>query len=118
MKTIFISGPYRASTIRGIQENIRRAEEWELKFILAGWAVICPHKNTALFDGLAPDDTWLKMDLELLSRCDAIFAMPGWKDSEGAKAEVKEARRLGLEVIYWDGVKHIPLGSPPRAERI
>ncbi len=23
------------------------------------------------------------------------------------KAEVKEARRLGIEVIYWDGVKYI-----------
>jgi hypothetical protein len=100
MQVVFISGPYRAATIRGIQENIRRAEEWMIKFILAGWAVICPHKNTALFDGLAPDETWLKMDRELLSRCDAVFMMPGWEKSEGAKAERQEARRLGLRIIY------------------
>jgi hypothetical protein len=62
--------------------------------------VICPHKNTALFDGAADDSVWLAGDVEILKRCDVVFAMPGWEKSEGARAEIKEARRLKLEIIY------------------
>jgi len=66
MKVAYISGPYRAATVHGVVENIRRAERVALKYWQLGYAVICPHTNTALFDGAAPDDVWLAGDLELL----------------------------------------------------
>jgi len=100
MKLLFISGPYRAKTIYGTLQNIRRAERWALYFWRRGFAVICPHKNTALFDGAADESIWLEGDKEMLRRCDAVFAMTGWENSEGAKAEIKEARRLGLDILY------------------
>lgn len=103
MKVLFISGPYRAKTIYETLENIRRAEKWALYFWHKGYAVICPHKNTALFDGIADDKIWLKGDLEIMRRCDIVFAMPGWKKSRGARAEIKEAKRIGLEIIYGQG---------------
>jgi hypothetical protein len=100
MEVIYIAGPYRADTVQGVKENIRRAEQWAIYFWRKGYAVICPHKNTALFDGIADDKIWLKGDLEIMRRCDSVFAMPGWNRSRGARAEIKEAKRIGLEIIY------------------
>jgi len=100
MKLLFISGPYRAPTIEGIKNNIQGAARWAAEYWKKGYAVICPHMNTALFDGICPDEVWLAGDLEILRRCDVLFAMPGWEKSEGARAEVAEAIRLGLEIIY------------------
>jgi len=100
MKIIYIAGPYRADTTKGVRENIRQAEKWAIYFWKKGWAVICPHKNTALFDGIADDEIWLKGDIEIMKRCDAVFAMPGWKKSSGARAEIKEAEQLKMKIIY------------------
>lgn len=100
MKLAFISGPYRAKTPRGIVENIREAESLSIKYWNLGYAVICPHKNTALFDGVAPDDVWLQGDLEMLRRCDVIVMSPRWEESSGAINEHQLAQQLGIEIIY------------------
>ena len=100
MKLAYISGPYRAATVHGILENIRRAEAVALRYWQTGYAVICPHKNTALMDGACYDHVWLEGDLEILSRCDVVVMMPGWERSEGAKAERQRAIDLGLELVY------------------
>jgi hypothetical protein len=99
MRVLYIAGPYRADSIQAVKANIERAGEYALRFWLRGWAVICPHKNSALFDGLS-DKICLAGYIEILKRCDAVFAMPGWKKSKGATAEIKEAKRLGIEIIY------------------
>jgi len=100
MKVAYIAGPYRADTPSGIVENIRKAEAVAIKYWKLGYAVICPHRNTALFDGLCPDETWLKGDIEILKRCDVIVMMKTWKHSSGALDELAEAVEAGLKVIY------------------
>ena len=94
MKVVYIAGPYRADTPHGIVENIRRAEDVAITYWRRGYAVICPHKNTALLDGACPDETWLKGDLELLRRCDIIVMMKGYEHSTGARAELQEANKI------------------------
>jgi hypothetical protein len=100
LKIAYTAGPYRAPTPRGIVENIRKAEAVALKYWLKGYAVICPHKNTALFDGAAPDSVWLEGDLKILARCDVIVMVPGWRESKGAIAELSYAKAQGLDIIY------------------
>ena len=100
MKVAYIAGPYRSDTVYGIVENIRRAEAVAIKYWQLGYAVICPHKNTALFDGLMPDRIWLDGAIEILKRCDVIVMSKGWERSSGSKAELFEALELGIEVIY------------------
>lgn len=102
MKVAYVAGPYRAKTPHGVVENIRCAEAVALKYWKLGYAVICPHMNTALLDGECPDAIWLDGDLELIRRCDVLVAMEKWKQSQGATAEVELALNLGLEVIYED----------------
>jgi len=104
LKVAYIAGPYRAPTVRGIVENIQAAEAVALKYWRAGYAVICPHKNSSLFDGAAEDDVWIEGDKEILLRCDVLVAMRGWERSAGATEEVDEAERLGKEIIFDDGV--------------
>jgi hypothetical protein len=100
MKVIYVAGPYRAINEYGVMRNIQSAGEVALAIWELGAAVICPHKNTAFFGGALPDSMWLRGDLEILDRCDALFAMYGWTESEGAKAEVDFAQSIGMPVFF------------------
>ena len=35
-----------------------------------------------------------------LSLCDAVFFLPGWKDSKGSRMERRAAKRLGIPAIF------------------
>ncbi len=100
MKVIFVSGAYRAENQLGVERNIRYAESAAIDLWKQGWAVYCPHKNTAHFDGILPDEVWLEANLEILKRCDAIYMLKGWQKSTGAIAEYQLADTLGLGVYY------------------
>lgn len=102
MKVIYVAGRYRSKCEWQLEEAIRHAEDTALKLWEYGWAVICPHKNTAHFGGALDilDETWLRGDLEILHRCDAIYMLRGWEQSEGAQEEHKLALREGKEIIY------------------
>jgi nucleoside 2-deoxyribosyltransferase len=106
MKLIYIAGPYRAYlpdgkiNISGVHQNIEEAGKVALKYWQAGNAVICPHKNTAYFDGAAPDEVWLEGDLEMIRRCDAVVMMKGWENSKGSIKEHELAQLLAKEIIY------------------
>ena len=100
MTLIYIAGPYRAPNAWEIEQNIRRAEEFALECWKSGAAVICPHTNTRFFQGAAPDDIWLDGDLEMVIRCDVVFAIPGWEKSMGAREEVRTALAMGIPVVY------------------
>jgi len=99
MKLVFVSGPYRGQAMIDIHKNIMNARTLSIKLWQRGYAVICPHMNTAHFDGLCHDDVWLNGDLEILRRCDAIAMVDGWQDSEGAVEEYKLAVELGKEIV-------------------
>lgn len=100
MKVIYIAGKYRSDTEYGVKCNIDAAERAAIFIWKHGGAAICPHKNTAFFGGICPDETWLIGDLEIMRRCDGVYALVGWEHSKGAYKEVTEARRLGLPVFY------------------
>lgn len=100
IEVVYIAGPYRAETIRGVVENIRRAEAVALEYWLKGFAVICPHLNTRLFDGAAPDEIWLRGDMEILRRCDVMVLVPGWERSKGTQAEYAQAVQWGKKVVF------------------
>ena len=106
MKVIYIAGPYRSNCEWQLERFLRHAEDASIRLWEEGWAVICPHKNTAHFGGALgiPDTTWLEGDLEILSRCDAIYMLDGYLHSQGALRELTGAQKLGLEV-YFEGAR-------------
>lgn len=96
----YIAGPYRGANAWEIRQNIIRAEAkaftiWEL-----GAVALCPHLNTAHFQGSLDDHVWLDGDLEMLRRCDALVLVAGYGHSAGAIAELTFARELGLMVFF------------------
>jgi hypothetical protein len=102
MKVAYVAGPYRDP--RGpyyIGRNIEVAREIAIALWNMGYAVVCPHTNTAFMDGAAPDSVWLNGDLEILRRCDIIVMVPGWEKSTGAKGELLCAKDASLSVYYW-----------------
>jgi nucleoside 2-deoxyribosyltransferase len=81
--------------------NIRNAEAVAAELWKAGFAVICPHMNTALMGGICPEDVWLNGDLVMLERCDLLVLVPGWRASVGTLAEVARANERGIPVYEW-----------------
>lgn len=101
MKVAYVVGPYRSATVRGFVENIRRAEAVALELWRLGFAVVCPHLNSALLDGALPDDVWLRGELVLLGRCDLVVTVPGWEGSQGSRGELERAEAIDLDVYHW-----------------
>jgi hypothetical protein len=95
---VYIAGAYRASTERGVVENIRRAESVALEVWKAGYTAICPHMNTALFGGACADEAWLAGDIEIMKRCDVVLLVPGWESSKGTVAEYQCAVENKIQV--------------------
>lgn len=100
MKKVFISGPYSGETPSDVWDNIQAARDEAMIWWSCGAAVFCPHLNSAFMDGGAPREFFLAGDLEFLMNCNLVVALTGWDSSDGAKAEVKVARELGIPIYY------------------
>lgn len=105
MPIAYVSGAYRSKWgWIGIALNILKARKVAIKYWRLGYACICPHMNTAFFDGKAPDDVWLKGDLAIINRLhrktDVVVMMKGFKKSSGAKGELALAKKRRLRIIY------------------
>lgn len=107
MKVIYIAGKYSGKTHDGtayaeISRNILAAREYATKIWQAGAVCLCPHLNTSHFEIDCSDDAemYYKGDLELLSRCDAVYLLPSWSISTGAVKEKLHADKIAMPVFY------------------
>lgn len=107
IKVVYIAGRFRATNANGtqdmmqVQRNIMKAMDASLEVWKRGHAALCPHSNTMFFTGAdgCDDHVWLTGDIELMRRCDAVWAIEGWEQSFGAKQEVEIAKALGIPVF-------------------
>ena len=89
---VCISGKYDGKTQEIIKQNIEVARMVAVELWKMGYAVVCPHLNTGGMDNEGvPYKMLVKGYIEILTRCDAIILLPGWKDSKGAVAERQAA---------------------------
>lgn len=93
MEKIYISGK-----IIGLENNeaFKRFDEAEKELKAKGFEVVNPmtieHNH---------DKSWInymKTDIKALMDCDAIYMLPNWKTSRGAKIERQLAIDLGMKV--------------------
>lgn len=100
MKVIYIAGKYRGKTPWEVEQNIRAAEDVAAKVWAMGHVALCPHANSRHMEGVTSDENFLAGTLELMRRCDAVLLVGNWRDSVGARAEVAEAMRRGMPIMY------------------
>mgnify|MGYP001225521043 FL=1 len=93
---VYVIGAYSGNVI----ENIQKAEDVSIDLIRAGYHVITPHKNTAGYEKYEDDiltyQTWIDLDLNILSRCDAIYIMNSAKESKGSQIEIAFAKKHNI----------------------
>ena len=104
MKTIYISGPM-SNTPNSNLEEFDKAEKQlkQLGFDVLNPHHICEELNTRFFDmGKVPEyEDYLKEDiLQMLSKCDKVLVLKGWRQSKGAKLEIANAIACGLDVVF------------------
>jgi len=101
---VYLAGKYSGD----IDANIAAARNVAIDLWERGYAVICPHLNTAHFevDCKCRYEEYLARDCEILKRCDAIVMLPGWKESRGANSERRLAQQLGL--LIYDDPERLP----------
>lgn len=109
MKMIYIAGKYCDTRGDWYQHlNIELAKKVARFFWYKGYAVICPHTNTAWMGTSSPDnwDMWMAGDFEMVRRCDTIVMLPNYKDSKGAMAELELAKQIGIDITYVEDYAH------------
>lgn len=111
MKLVYIAGAITSTTSYGMKRNLIHAELAAVKLMKRGYSVICPHKNTENLGGIFSRNLdkdfqkWMERDLEILSRCDKVYMLKGWRSSRGAKIEYQKAKELGLEILFEEDEK-------------
>ena len=111
-KRIYIAGP-----MTGVPRFNRPKFEEAARILRDhGWTVESPVEIAAAFGSdntivTTPGmlDAVIEAELAALAKCDAIYLLPGWEDSRGAKRELWLALDKGLEVFtdLWLAIEKV-----------
>lgn len=100
---VFVASPWRAGDAAGQAANLRRALAGCRAAVFAGHAPFAPHLLYPRFldDGDAAERAaGMRAGLAFLAACDEVWAYGPVTD--GMAAELAEARRLGIPVVFKD----------------
>lgn len=99
----YVAGPYTGDQAA----NVRAAIDTADKLAEHGMAPIVPHLSH-FWDLVHPRpyEDWLRIDLAIVGRCDALYRMPD-APSPGADLEVKYALTQGVPVLYTFAGLHL-----------
>ncbi len=97
---IYVAGPYSGADPWEVEQNVRRAEEAAYEIETLGAATVCPHTNTRFQDRRTPYRQKVETTKEVMRRCDAVFFLPDWRESDGARGEYTEAAARGMARLY------------------
>lgn len=108
MKSYYIASKYRSKSIAEIKQNCDLAWNVAKKYWGIDKTAFCPVMNSYLMDSVSGEELWTGKDAEIfmegdmywLEKSDAIVMCKGWEKSEGARAELEYAKKLGKEIIF------------------
>jgi hypothetical protein len=101
MPIVYESGPISGSTATAIAEHIHAFAFMENWLLREGYAAINPANDfeAAGLGGLEYE-MYMQKDKAFVSVSAAILMLPGWRESRGARRELRWARQYGLIVAY------------------
>lgn len=111
-RLIYVSGPMTPTpAFPNMQENINRLNRAGRHLFEMGYSVIVPcfmwfDEHKPYLDALKADkygqmyQDIISLDLELVTRCDAIYMLHGWETSRGATLERAHATEHNVQVLY------------------
>ncbi|MDO9592988.1 MAG: DUF4406 domain-containing protein [Erysipelotrichaceae bacterium] len=99
MEVVYIAGHYRTKNIFKKIYYIYRARKVAIEYWKKGYAVICPHTNSAFFDGKVSDNVFLDGYLELVQHSDILVMLPRWRNSSGARKEHALGYKLNKKIV-------------------
>lgn len=98
---VYVAGPYSAPTSEEIEENCRLARNCgRCIAAITGVFPLVPHQLGIGIEEIGDYKYWIAATLEVMRRCDAVFAMSTYKSSKGARGEIVEATLIGLPVFF------------------
>ena len=93
---VFISGP-----ITGRPERNWKAFALAEAFLIRkGHAPRNPHSICKYMRADATHDEYMTVCIDALGECQAIYMLPGWEQSKGARMEYREAVERGMCIWY------------------
>ena len=99
---LYISGQI-TNQHKGCQSlNVQRGKHYARKWFKNGFAIHCPHLQTNGFQDMGKWKDFIYRDLAVLSKCDGIVMIPGWRYSKGALVEHMFASANQIPIIYDD----------------
>lgn len=111
MKLIYIAGKYTASSRCAIMANIQAAREAAAQVALMGAFPVTPHLLGHGLEDAGDEQFWYDGTLELMLRCDAVYLVPGWDQSKGAREELARAKEKGLPFFVSESALACYLGA-------
>lgn len=92
---VYISGP-----ITGTTDYMNRFEWAAACWRDKGCEVIDPAKVNSFLPENTTHEEYMKMSITMLSMCDTIYILRGWRESKGALEELEYAKAHDLNIIY------------------
>jgi len=102
LRIIYIAGAYSAPTLAEVTRHVDQTRKMALELAERRIPFLSTVLQTAHFElllGRQDPEHWIAVSLEILRRCDAIFLVPGWQKSKGAKLERETALARGMPVF-------------------
>lgn len=104
MTVVYLSGKMTGLEKSEYEKTFNRAEDF---YTSCGYSVVNPCKvaeEVARENPKASYEDYMKADLQALGGCTHIALLEGWENSNGALREKAEAKRLGLEIMYFKSI--------------
>ena len=99
-RLLYTAGPISANVNGTSAQHVDRAKRIAIELRRRGWSVVCPHLNSVEIYGFTLD-TYLAEDFRIISVCDAVVLLPGWRESKGTIAEIDFAACRGIQLVDW-----------------
>jgi len=105
-KLIYLAGPYTHKSKRVMNAREHALTIYAADMVMKGLHVWSPitesHQYSKVLDLATNWEFWREHDLLMLSKCDElrVLMLDGWDVSVGVTAEIEEAKRLHIPIVY------------------